>query len=218
LGDSKDVARALSNLANIATLERDHARASSLYEECFAIFQGLGDRMGVAWSLNSQGDVARDRGNAGAAREYYGQGLAIFRELEDRWGIASTLADLGTMAREERDFSAAHSLYRESLKLFQELEHKRGIARLLECFAYTAAAQSHSERALRLAGAAAALRQKIGAPLTPAEKSRLESNLESARPGLSAMSTAAAWREGWQLPLDRAIEEALQRGATSPAS
>ncbi|HXH65579.1 MAG TPA: tetratricopeptide repeat protein [Candidatus Limnocylindrales bacterium] len=216
LGDSRDVARALSNLANVATLQRDHARASSLYEECFAIFQGLGDRMGVAWSLNSQGDVARDRGDARAARDLYGQGLAIFRELGDRWGIASTLADLGTMAREERDFSAAHSLYRESLKLFQELEHKRGIARLLECFACTAAAESHSERALRLAGAAAALRQKIGAPLTPVEKARLEGYLECAHPGLSESSGAAAWREGWEFAMDRAVEEALQRGAAFP--
>ena len=211
LGDSKDVARALSNLANVATLQGDHARASSLYEECLAIFQGLGDRTGVAWSLNSQGDVARDRGDTLAARELYGQGLAIFRELGDHWGIAGTLADLGNMAREERDFSAAHTLYRESLKLFQELEHKRGIARLLECFACAAAAQSHSERALRLAGAAAALRQKIGAPLTPAEKARLESNLECARPGLSESSSTAAWLVGWGLPLERAIEEALLR-------
>jgi predicted ATPase/DNA-binding winged helix-turn-helix (wHTH) protein len=217
LGDSKDVARSLSNLANVATLQGDHARASSLYEECLAIFQGLGDRTGVAWSLNSQGDVARDRGDALAARELYGQGLAIFRELGDRWGIAGTLADLGSMAREERDFSAAHSLYRESLKLFQELEHKRGIARLLECFACAAAAQSQSERALRLAGAAAALRQNIGAPLTPAEKAKLEANLKCARPGLNKTSSTAAWREGWELPVERAIEEALLRGAASPA-
>ena len=215
LGDSRDVARALSNLANVATLQGDHARASSLYEECLAIFQGLGDRTGVAWSLNSQGDVARDRGDTLAARELYGNGLAIFRELGDRWGIAGTLADLGNMAREERDFSAAHTLYRESLKLFQELEHKRGIARLLECFACAAAAQSHSERALRLAGAAAALRQKIGAPLTPAEKAKLDSNLQCARPGLSDASTTAAWLEGWELPFERAIEEALLREATS---
>ena len=218
LGDSKDVARALSNLANVATLQGDHARASSLYEECLAIFQGLGDRTGVAWSLNSQGDVARDRGDAPAARELYGQGLAIFRELGDRWGIAGTLADLGSMAREERDFSAAHSLYRESLKIFQELEHKRGIARLLECFACVAAAQYHSERALRLAGAAAALRQNIGAPLTPAEKAKLEANLKCTRPGLSETSSTAAWLEGWELPVERAIEEALLREAASPAT
>jgi len=218
LGDSKDVARALSNLANVATMEGDHAHASSLYEECLAIFQGLGDRTGVAWSLNSQGDVARDRGDAPAARELYGQGLAIFRELGDRWGIAGTLADLGSMAREERDFSAAHSLYRESLKIFQELEHKRGIARLLECFACAAAAQYHSERALRLAGAAAALRQNIGAPLTPAEKAKLEANLKCTRPGLSETSSTAAWLEGWELPVERAIEEALLREAASPAT
>jgi predicted ATPase/DNA-binding winged helix-turn-helix (wHTH) protein len=218
LGDSKDVARALSNLANVATLQGDHARASSLYEECLAIFQGLGDRTGVAWSLNSQGDVARDRGHAPAARELYGRGLAIFRELGDRWGIAGTLADLGSMAREERDFSAAHSLYRESLKIFQELEHKRGIARLLECFACAAAAQSHSERALRLAGAAAGLRQKIGAPLTPAEKAKLEANLKCTRPGLSETSNTAAWLEGWELPVERAIEEALLRETASPAT
>ncbi len=218
LGDSKDVARALSNLANVSTMEGDHAHASSLYEECLAIFQGLGDRTGVAWSLNSQGDVARDRGDAPAARELYGQGLAIFRELGDRWGIAGTLADLGSMAREERDFSAAHSLYRESLKIFQELEHKRGIARLLECFACAAAAQYHSERALRLAGAAAALRQNIGAPLTPAEKAKLEANLKCTRPGLSETSSTAAWLEGWELPVERAIEEALLREAVSPAT
>jgi len=218
LGDSKDVARALSNLANVSTMEGDHAHASSLYEECLAIFQGLGDRTGVAWSLNSQGDVARDRGDASAARELYGQGLAIFRELGDRWGIAGTLADLGSMAREERDFSAAHSLYRESLKIFQELEHKRGIARLLECFACAAAAQYHSERALRLAGAAAALRQNIGAPLTPAEKAKLEANLKCTRPGLSETSSTAAWLEGWELPVERAIEEALLREAASPAT
>jgi hypothetical protein len=109
-------------------------------------------------------------------------------------------------------------LYRESLKLFQELDHKRGIARLLECFACAAAAQSHSERALRLAGAAAALRQKIGAPLTPAERGKLEANLKNTRPGLSDMSTAAAWQEGWELPVERAIEEALLRETASPAT
>jgi tetratricopeptide (TPR) repeat protein len=180
-----------------------------LYGECLAIFQGLGDRTGVAWSLNSQGAVAHDRGDAAEAREFYGQALAIFRELGDSWGIAGTLADLGNMARIERDFSAAHALYRESLKLFQGLDHKRGMARLLECFACAAAAQSHADRALRLAGAAAALRRKIGAPLTPAESAKLESNLKSTRPGLHETSSTSAWQDGWLLPLDRAIEEAL---------
>ena len=209
LGDQKAVARSLSNLANVVKLQGDYPRARSLYAECLSIFQGLGDQTGVAWSLNYQGDVARDQGDSAAARTLYEQGLAIFRQLGDRWGIAGTLADLGSLAREQRDCPAAHSLYRESLKIFQELEHKRGIARLLECFACTAAAQLEAERSLRLAGAAAALRQSIGAPLTPAEQAKLESTLDPGRRVLTNTAGTTAWLEGWSMPVEKAIEEVL---------
>ena len=216
LGDQKAVARSLSNLANIVKLQGDNARARSLYAECLSIFRGLGDRTGVAWSMNYQGDVARDQGDSAAARTLYEQGLAIFRELGDRWGIAGTLADLGSLAREHGDYPTALSLYRESIKLFQELDHKRGIARLLECFACSAAVQLEAERSLRLAGAAAALRQNIGAPLTPAEQAKLEASLHSARQTLTNTVGVTAWLEGWALPVEKAIEEVLMPEAPSP--
>jgi len=189
-------------------LEGDDLRARSLYEECLSIFQGMGDRTGVAWSLNYLGDAARDKGDAVEARRLYEQGLAIFRDLEDRWGVAATLADLGNLAREQGDYTTAWNLHRESIRLFQELDHKRGVARLLECFACSAAARCQAERSLRLAGAAAALRQNIGAPLTPVEQERLESSLQSARQAL-AMHGTSVWLEGWALPVERAVEEAL---------
>jgi predicted ATPase/DNA-binding winged helix-turn-helix (wHTH) protein len=209
LGDLKAVARSLSNLANVVAFQGDYVRARSLYAESLTIFQGLGDRTGVAWSLNNQGDVARDQGEFAAARAQYEQGLAIFRELGDCWGIAGTLADLGTLAREERDCAKAHSLYRESLKIFQQLEHKRGIARLLECFACSAAAQQQAERSLRLAGAAAALRKNIGAPLTCAEQAKLDAILDPAREQLMDTKRATVWLEGWDMPLEKTIEEVL---------
>jgi hypothetical protein len=147
----------------------------------------------------------------------YEQGLAIFRELGDRWGVAGTLADLGTLAMEQRDYPTVRSLYRESIRIFQELDHKRGIARLLECFACSAAAQLEAERSLRLAGAAAALRQSIGAPLTPAEQSKLESILDPARQVLTNTAGATAWLEGWAMPVEEAIEEVLIPEAESPS-
>jgi predicted ATPase/serine/threonine protein kinase len=215
LGDQKAVARSLSNLANIAKLQGAHNLSRALYDECISIFRGLGDRTGIAWSLNYQGDVARDQGDSAAARTLYEQGLAIFRELGDRWGIAGIVADLGSLAREQRNYPMAHSLYRESTKIFQELEHKRGIARLLECFACLAAVQLDAERSLRLAGAAAALRQSIGAPLTPAEQAKLESSLEPARRILNETASATAWSEGGRRPVEQVIEEVLM---TEPAS
>jgi hypothetical protein len=146
----------------------------------------------------------------------YEMGLAIFRELGDRWGIAGTLADLGTLAREQRDSPTAHSLHRESLSIFQEMDHKRGIARLLECFACSAAARLQAERSLRLAGAAAALRKSIGAPLTPKEQAKLESILDPARQALTNTRGATAWLEGWALPAEKAIEEVMSAESASP--
>ena len=213
-GDQKAVARALSNLASVVKLQGDFARARSLYADCLSIFQRLGDRTGVAWSLNSQGDVARDQGDCAAAQALYEQSLAIFRETGDRWGIAGTLADLGNLAREQRNYPVAQSLYRESIRLFLTLEHKRGIARLLECFACSAAVQLEAESALRLAGAAAALRRSIGAPLTPAEQSKLEAILDLARQVMNNMASATAWWEGWAGPVDKAIQDVL----TNPPS
>ncbi len=218
LGDEKAVARSLSNLANVAKLQGAHTLARALYVECISIFRGLGDRTGVAWSLNYQGDVARDQGESVAAQTLYEQGLSIFRELGDRWGIAGTLADLGSLAREQRNYPMAHSLYRESIKIFQELDHKRGIARLLECFACLAAAQLDAVRSLRLAGAAAALRQSIGAPLTPAEQAKLECILELARETLSTAEGVAAGLEGRAMPIEKVIEEARMPDAASASS
>jgi hypothetical protein len=109
--------------------------------------------------------------------------------------------------------SEARRLYGESIKMFQELGHKRGIARVLELLAVSAAAQSNAGQSLRLAGAAAAFRQRLGAPLTPSEQPKLEKALEFARRTLGNAAGLAAWMEGWGMPVERAIEEALNSTA-----
>ena len=214
LGDLKAVARSLSNLASVVKMQRDFPRAQALHGECLSIFRGLGDRTGVAWTLDYQGDVAREQGDTAGAKKLYEQGLEIFRGLSDRWGIAGTLLDLGRLAQEQGNYPKANELYRESLRIFRELEYKRGIARLLECFACSAAAQLQAERSLRLAGAAAALRQSIGAPLSPADQSKLEAILDSARQTMTT-SSSTAWLEGWTMPIEKAIEEVLLPEAAS---
>jgi predicted ATPase len=214
LHDALAIARALSNLAGVVKSQGDFQHASVLYGETLTVFRELGDRTGFAWALNHQGDVAREQGDSAAARSLYEQSLSTFRELNDRWGIAGCLADLGNLLREQNDFRAADSLYRESLTLFQELEHKRGIARLLECFTASAAAQTEPERALRIAGAAAALRQSLGAPLNPAEQEKLEKSLESARQKLPTVPARTAWLEGWVMPVEQLIEDLLKLGTT----
>jgi predicted ATPase len=212
-GDPADVARALSNLANVTRLQGEAARAASLYDECLAIFRKVGDVAGIAWTLNYQGDVAREGNDVAAARSFYEQSLAAFSLSRDGWGIASALSDLAGLSWDQGDNDEARRLYGESIQMFQNLGHKRGIARVLECLVANAAAQSNAVQALRFAGAAAALRERLGTPLTPAEQLKLEKVLEFARRALGNAAGMTAWMEGWALPVEQAIQEALGSGA-----
>jgi hypothetical protein len=57
------------------------------------------------------------------------------------------------------DHLTAHAACREALEIFACLRHRRGIARALEAAACLVLAQGHAESALKLAAAAAYLRQ-----------------------------------------------------------
>ena len=202
-----DIARSLSNLANVTKLQGDYTRASALYVDCLTMFRKAGDGAGVAWTLNYQADVARER-RLCRCTLIFEQSLSAFRQLRDTWGIASALSDLAGLSYDQGNNEEARRLYAESLWLFRDLGHKRGVARVLECLAASAAAQSNSEQALRWAGAAAALRDRLGAPLTPADQARLEKPLEFARRALGSPASLTAWMEGWAMPLEEAIKEA----------
>jgi predicted ATPase len=212
LNDRAMVARALSNVASVVKSQRNYVLAQSLHEEARVIFAELGDSTCMAWSLNYQGDVAQEQGENPVARELYEQSLRIFRKLGDKWGVAGCLVDLGNLARDQGDEKQSRVHYAESMKLFQELGQKRGMARLLDCLACSAALQSQPERALRLAGSAAAMRRVLGAPLPMAEQTRLEKALDLARQSISPAKAAAAWMDGWTMATDKAIQEALLLG------
>jgi predicted ATPase len=215
LGDPANIARAFSNLASVIKLQGEYERASSLYQECLTTFRQIGDSAGVAWTLNYLGDVAREKADLVAAQSYCQQSLSEFRRLHDSWGIASALSDLASLSCDRGDNAEARRLYGESIKVFQELGHKRGIARALECLAVGAAAQSNAEQSLHWAGAAAALRQQLGVPLAPVEQRRLEKALEFARRILGNAAGLTAWMEGWAMPVEQAIQEALNCDANS---
>jgi predicted ATPase len=209
LGDSTATARAISNLATVLKVQGDTAGASRLYDECLTLFRSAGDGVGVAWTLGCKSNVAREEGDFGSARSYCKDSLAAFRQLKDDWGTASALADLGGLSCDQGDYAEARRLFGESIQMFQVLGHKRGVARALEYLATSAAGQSNALQALHLAGAAAAIRQKLGAPLTSLEAHQLQSALEYARRTLGNAAGVDAWMEGWEMPVERAIGEAL---------
>ncbi|HXE14644.1 MAG TPA: tetratricopeptide repeat protein [Bryobacteraceae bacterium] len=215
LPDRLAIARCLHNLANVLKARGNYSRALWALSEATEIFEELGDHIGAAWSVNQQADIAREKGDLRTARGLYQRALAIFRNAGDRWGAARSLTDLGYIDCEEGNHEAARATYRESLELFAELGHKRGIARALEASACLALAQGCAARALRLAGAAAYLRQQIGARLTQAEQLRLDESLSPAWNSLGDQKAKQTWEEGAGLTLQQAIQYSLQESQTA---
>ena len=218
LGDRLATARCLHNLANVAKVRGDYGRAQIALQEAAGIFESAGDRSGAAWSLNQQGDIAREQRNLGLASELYQRALAVFRDVGDNWGTARSLADLGSIYCEQREFSSGHAAYSEALEIFAELGHKRGMARVLEGAACLAAARGYGRRALSLAAAAARLRRVIGAQLTQAEQSKLESALRQAWESVSEDEGREAWERGAALSLERAIQYSMEEPAATTSS
>ncbi len=209
-GDRLASARCLHNLANVAKIRGNYASARAALRDAIQIFEELGDSSGAAWSLNQQGDVAQAQGNVAEARTLYQRALSDFREAGDGWGCARSLADLGSIACEQGDHSAARERYRESLAIFASLGHKRGTARVLEGLAFLALAKGDAARALSVAAAAARLRTFIGAPLTPADQSKLDRNLHFGWALLSEGEGKKAWEAGWTMTQESAVEYSLE--------
>jgi predicted ATPase/DNA-binding winged helix-turn-helix (wHTH) protein len=210
LPDRLAIARCLHNLANVVKVRGDYSRAQWALREATSIFEELGDRSGAAWSINQQGDIAREQGNWAAARELYQRALSAFREDGDPWGLARSLTDLAAIDCEQGDHLAAHAAYREALQIFAGLGHRRGMARALEGCACLALAERHAERALKLAAAAAHLRQEVKAPLNQAEQSKFDQAILPAWESLSEAEGKSAWLEGSAMSMEKAIQYSLE--------
>jgi hypothetical protein len=83
------------------------------------------------------------------------------------------------------------------------------IAQALENLALTIAATGEGARAAYLLGAAAALRETVGAPPHPRGQAGMERTTASAQAALGEEAWAAAFAAGRALTLEEAVAEAL---------
>ena len=112
------------------------------------------------------------------------------------------------VAIDQRDHDRARGLLAESLAIARELGDPRVVIDGLEISAYLAVAVGRMDRAARLQGAAEALRETIGVPLSPSERALYEvTMLPAVR---AAPGFAAAWAEGRVMSVEQAVAYALE--------
>ncbi len=214
LDDRWSVAMTLSNLGVLARSRGDGARATALYDESLALTREIGDVWSVALTLVNLGEIAKDRGDMARAVALCEESLALFRAVGDQRGMAYALTYLGGLARQRGDNGRALALYVESLALWRHVGEQSEIAACLEGLASVAGALEQPARAVHFLGAAAALRQRIDAPVPPADQPDYERTSSDVRSALGH-AFLPAWEVGQALPLDQILDEALSiEGAT----
>lgn len=209
LGDRESEASILSNLGIIARYNGNLDEQRHYYEESLVIREEIGNRWGVAVSLNNLGNMAIDTGETAYARQQLERALVIWREIGEQWATTNTLHNLANVARDEGDTQQAMQLYAESAAGWRALDDNWGAAYWLEDMGLFHITQSESEHVIELMSAATALRERIGAPRSPAYQIKLDEALLPVINALDKEAQNSATTRGKSMALDEAIALAL---------
>ena len=201
---------ALDVAGGLALCQGDYAAARPMQEESLALYRESDDRRGVGYALIHLGHTARGQGDDVEARHLYEESLEVFRQLDIKGDIAHSLANLGNVAVDAGDYATARALIADGLAIYREVGNVWAMVHMIGNTAGVVACLGQPERALRLAGAAAAQREAKNVPLAPDLQARLERLLTPARQALDEDARAAAWAEGRSMTLEEAVAYALE--------
>ncbi len=210
LGSEQGVAGCLGNLGLLALRQGEYAEARNLLDETLAIAEKLGDEWTVALTHNNLGLIAFETGDYAQAKRHQEQSLAMLRELGHMAGVALLQSNLAMSDTGLGDYASARRRHGEALTLLRQLDDGKANAAALEGVLHLFVALEQHARAARLAGAASALRDRIGAPLPPNEREQHESDMAAVRAAIGLEPCDASFAEGLALTMDEAVAYALE--------
>jgi predicted ATPase/DNA-binding CsgD family transcriptional regulator len=208
-GDRRNEAATLRNLGWLALVQGDSSTAYAQCEASLAIARATGDAWAVGFSLHGTATVMLHQGDLSTARRLAEESIVLHRQIGERFMLARCLDIVGQVTTAEGHYAEARAALRESLQLHHDLGDKPGIADTLECMAALAATEAQPEHAVQLAGAAAGIREEVGAPLSPSGRAMLDKWLVPLRQVLGAETTMVAWEAGRDMPIEHALDLAL---------
>ena len=208
-GDAAGLPGALLGAGFVARMQEDYDQASSFFKEALQLARAADDRYITAAALHHLGMISAERdANSRAALALLEESLALYRQIGFPRHIALLLATLSNVERTEGSLTRASELLQESLRMLVTSGEQFGIHGALEDLANLAMDEGQPHRAVRLAGAAAKLRQRIGALTNPATARRREAWLREARKALGDAQFEIEWSEGEAMSTDNALAEA----------
>lgn len=224
MGNPQGIADCTLWLGIAALWQGNPLRASQLFESSLQQLRVLGDPWHLPHVIDACAHAAIGRNDYLAAQTYQMERITSLRMLGAQRAIAWSQIHLAFIALDQANypealayFLAAFDVYRENhnpygpLHLFAVISPQRdavSLVLLIEGAATLASLTQSSEQALRLAGAATALRATLNIPFYyPDQRDRVTTIVQRAR--RAGSESSAAWEAGRALTLEQATAEAF---------
>jgi non-specific serine/threonine protein kinase len=207
----------LAHMARLAHERGDDTMADGLFDEALEMVEHIDGTGSVGLVKLGAAEVARNRGDYERAHTLGLAALELLERADERRGSALALALLGYTSTARGDVDAAYEYLARSLRLTNEMNEPTGLAFVLDRFAALASTMRQHERALRLTGAAAALRDQDGIKLHIREQQYIDDQIQPSRATLGRMADAAL-EAGRSMRISDATAEALSIRSSSRAN
>jgi tetratricopeptide (TPR) repeat protein len=171
-----------------------------------------GDPATIADLWSFLGFLEVSRGNPSAALDPLRTAIEILRDAGDRLMLAEQLIWLGSVTLMVGDRDAARNHYRGALETLAAAESTINISSVLTGFAMLANYEGHHERAARLLGASARMRDDTGGGPPPELLAMIGDPESDARKALGDDAFERARAVGYALSNEEAVSYALQHG------
>jgi tetratricopeptide (TPR) repeat protein len=200
--DESLVIRSLNNLAGMALEHGDFEQSCRLYSQVLEIQRSHGDTHRLPSALSNLGAVLVNTGDLATARSLQEQAYCLATQHEDRAMAALAALNAATVAIEQGDLAAARSYLDETTRFARAHSQTAWLVSSLERYGCLAQCEGSPERAARLWGGCARLRQEIGLTICFDSRPTLDAHMARARSVLSATRFDALLAEGASLTLE----------------
>jgi tetratricopeptide (TPR) repeat protein len=165
LGDETAIAYALYNLSFAYLFGHGPRKAVALLEDSLDRFERLSDERGIAVATWGLGNGYLELERRQDAHEAFRRSTAAFERLGEPFNLGWSLYSMG-----ETDVSLGHhdearEHFERGIRLFADANDLSAVVMFMAGFAAVAVLQGDGERAARLAGALAKLRERTGTDL-----------------------------------------------------
>jgi predicted ATPase len=212
------LADALLAAAGACERTQDWQRAAELADEALALYREADDPYGVAAALAEQGFYDMVHGRLERSELRLGEAVALRRQLGDDRRLVEPLIDNAWLDLARGSGEPARLGFDDCLSLAGHVGDQFIVAEALAGLSTQAALDGRHLEAARLAGASAALHERIGAPPWESVRAIHDRALTATQGALGADAFAALYAEGRRLSAGQAVGRFSRASGASAAA